>query len=1456
MLGDYIKKSIYSNSTFLRKVLLGVVVGSCIVAAPLYALAYSRTLSVGSTGADVSALQVFLRSVGFFPSTTPPTGYYGAITQAAVAKYQASLGLPTVGVVGPLTLAALNNTGTPNPTASSIERSLSIGVSGPDVSALQQFLQTQGFYTYPTITGYFGPITQAAVKAFQLAHGIDPIGIVGPQTHAAITAVEGTSSTGSTDSSSETPSSSTNEPSHSHNSNSNNTLDTTAPTVDAVASSTTATTADITWTTDEAADSQVEYGTTSSYGQSTTLDATQVTSHAVSITGLSPSTAYHFRVRSADAGGNTTYSNDATFVTSSGAPDTTAPLISSVASSTSDTIATITWTTDENASSRVDFGTTSSYGTASTSAVLTTSHSITLSGLTVSTLYHFRVQSTDASSNTATSIDYTFTTSATPDTTAPVRSGGSPSGTLAYGTTSTTLALTTDENATCKYSTSSGTAYGSMTSFTTTGTTSHSSSISGLSNGTSYTYYVKCQDSSSNTNASDYTISFSVAADTTAPTVSMTVPSNGATVSGSSVTLTASASDDVAVAGVQFKLDTSTNIGAEDTGSPYTVSWNSTAVSDGSHTLSAVARDGNGNYATSSAVTVTVDNTGPIISSIASSTAVTTATITWTTNEASDSRVDYGATSSYGTASTSASLVTSRSIVLSGLTASTLYHFRVQSADAQGNVATSSDQTFTTASAADTTPPVISAIASSTTGTTATITWTTDEVASSTVQYGSTSSYGTASTSATLVTSHSITLTGLTAETLYHFQVGSADAAANVATSSDQTFTTGLSLGLALSGSPQQGIPDNFGVSFVTATSTYLSLAAAGVEESATGRIQATSTFPYALLTPQSSGTYTVRAYNASSGGTQVGESASFTVAASTVNTGTLSSSASIEVFGDSTIASNIDTAAPTHAAVYLTDRWFAYGQSLISSGGYDMWPNYHAGTGNEGTAGSSVGGSLDGVVGDTTLGYGSNGNSTAFPGYLSRLARVLMQRPAVTFVQVTVNDIGTGSSAGITTAAQSIANYTTIGDALTRAGSRVVFIMMRPFPSGTLDGAANHQRRIDINNGVASYCAGISGCLILDFGSIYGTGGSYSADPSPFNTNYISGFHPTNLGAMLEANYYQTWATSNNLFASGFNHARDDVYSGSGTSVVVYPTFSGTNAGTTLTLGCTGTFANGIRSCAGTNVASTTVTGSIISNSDTGGSAQRITLGPVGTGLQTFKINLERITTPILGYVGYLQGMVEIKITTDTEGLINGINGVFSATDNASLVNSNRQDLILDTNSAASGFWPVQATSTTYWLEWSAWLDGLQTKIDPSITFQVRPSGKSANAVIDIMRQQERKVTTDVRQTHFVPKAPTSVASLGSNSFRVTLDKTGPVPTAVRYWYRPATGNSSWIYAGEVVVTPGATTVDYSISGLTASTSYYTKAAQIENTGLLLGGYGRFSNEGTPSTPLQFTAS
>ena len=96
--------------------------------------------------------------------------------------------------------------------------------------------------------------------------------------------------------------------------------------------------------------------------------------------------------------------------------------------------------------------------------------------------------------------------------------------------------------------------------------------------------------------------------DTTAPTVAVTAPTG--TVSGT-ITITANATDNAGVAGVQFRLDNNP-LAAEDTTSPYSVTFNTTTVTNGVHTLTALARDINGNTALSAPVTITVAKTAVV----------------------------------------------------------------------------------------------------------------------------------------------------------------------------------------------------------------------------------------------------------------------------------------------------------------------------------------------------------------------------------------------------------------------------------------------------------------------------------------------------------------------------------------------------------------------------------------------------------------------------------------------------------------------------------------------------------------------------------------------------------------------------------------------------------------------------------------------------------------------------
>ncbi len=98
-----------------------------------------------------------------------------------------------------------------------------------------------------------------------------------------------------------------------------------------------------------------------------------------------------------------------------------------------------------------------------------------------------------------------------PDTTPPVLSGGQPTGVLQSGTSQTTLSLTTDESATCRYATTAGVGYASMTNaFSTTGSTAQSTVVTGLVDGGSYSFYVRCEDSAGNADSDDFVITFSV----------------------------------------------------------------------------------------------------------------------------------------------------------------------------------------------------------------------------------------------------------------------------------------------------------------------------------------------------------------------------------------------------------------------------------------------------------------------------------------------------------------------------------------------------------------------------------------------------------------------------------------------------------------------------------------------------------------------------------------------------------------------------------------------------------------------------------------------------------------------------------------------------------------------------------------------------------------------------------
>jgi len=239
----------------------------------------------------------------------------------------------------------------------------------------------------------------------------------------------------------------------------------------------------------------VEYGTTSEYGSISTMDTEPLTSHSVVIEGLQPKTIYHIQVTSTDASGNEAASGDSNFTTL----DTTPPVISHVrATVLPGRGADITWATDEESTSQVEFGTTGDFGSLSTLATkLVTSHSTSLGGLLSDTPYHFRVRSKDASGNQAISEGRIFTS---PDSTAPQISRLE-SSVIAPGTIN--IRWTTDENATTQVEYGTTSNYGSLSSLDTDLETDHSARITKLQIGATYHYRVKSADASGNIGQSE-----------------------------------------------------------------------------------------------------------------------------------------------------------------------------------------------------------------------------------------------------------------------------------------------------------------------------------------------------------------------------------------------------------------------------------------------------------------------------------------------------------------------------------------------------------------------------------------------------------------------------------------------------------------------------------------------------------------------------------------------------------------------------------------------------------------------------------------------------------------------------------------------------------------------------------------------------------------------------------------
>jgi fibronectin type 3 domain-containing protein len=298
-------------------------------------------------------------------------------------------------------------------------------------------------------------------------------------------------------------------------------VDTTPPTISAISSSAiTQTGATITWTTNENSDTQVEYGLTASYGNSTTLNSSLVTSHSAALSGLSAGTSYHYRVKSRDAAGNLATSADNTFATT----DTTAPTTPGTPSLSvvSSSQINLSWTASTDNVGVTGYRVERCSGSATCSSysqiATPSSNSYSDTGLTASTIYRYRVRAVDAAGNlSAYSTAANATTQAPTDVTPPTISSVTISGVTASGAT---ITWTTNESANTQVDYGLTASYGNSTALNSSLVTSHSATLSGLSAGTSYHYRVKSADAAGNLAVSaDNTFTTQTLPDTTAPSV-------------------------------------------------------------------------------------------------------------------------------------------------------------------------------------------------------------------------------------------------------------------------------------------------------------------------------------------------------------------------------------------------------------------------------------------------------------------------------------------------------------------------------------------------------------------------------------------------------------------------------------------------------------------------------------------------------------------------------------------------------------------------------------------------------------------------------------------------------------------------------------------------------------------------------------------------------------------------
>ncbi|MDO8741968.1 MAG: peptidoglycan-binding protein [bacterium] len=371
-----------------------------------YLATLQSTLAQGSAGEQVATLQALLASD---PSLYPEgivSGFYGRLTADAVKRFQKKNGIDQVGFVGPKTLKKLQEYLKKNPlafdvaVAAATSTAMSTSSSTPSNNDKAKGKDKRPCAIVPPghliapgwLKKHKGEDRQIVPECQKLPKGIKDL-------------IE-----------------------RDHDDDDDNDHGTTTPPVaDVVApvissvntSGISTTTVSINWFTNELATSKVYFGTTPlvNLASSTVVSNNSLVSgHTLKLMGLVPSTTYYYVVESRDVSLNTSTSSTLSFVTSAlPIVDATAPVISSIGlSNISATTAMISWITNEAATSKLYYATTTPVNLSTALSVsnlsLVTNHIMNLAGLTASTTYYYVLESKDAAANSATTSTQSFVT--------------------------------------------------------------------------------------------------------------------------------------------------------------------------------------------------------------------------------------------------------------------------------------------------------------------------------------------------------------------------------------------------------------------------------------------------------------------------------------------------------------------------------------------------------------------------------------------------------------------------------------------------------------------------------------------------------------------------------------------------------------------------------------------------------------------------------------------------------------------------------------------------------------------------------------------------------------------------------------------------------------------------------------------------------------------------------------